>query len=233
MTPQEFITNVRERFGDKIQSAEIPVYDMVMLKVDRGDVAEIARYLFHDQGGRYVAGIGTDYRDADGDYLVDTVFSYALDHLFVTVRARIPEDDLWFESLTGSAEIRAANWAEREIQDLLGIKAQHHPDPRRLILADNWPENVHPLRRDVPSDYNPPAAEGCRQPMASPPKGATVVPVGPFFPVLEEPAYFRLFVEGERIVGCDYRGFYSHRGIEKLADSQLNYNQVPFLAERI
>jgi len=60
-----------------------------------------------------------------------------------------------------------------------------------------------------------------------------VVPIGPFFPVLKEPAYFRLFVEGEQVVGCDYRGFYVHRGIEKLGDSVLTYNQIPFLAERI
>ncbi len=233
MTPEEFIAQVRERFNGKIKSAEIPVHDMAMVTVDREDLAEICSYLFHDTGSRYVAAVGTDYREAGDGYLVDTVFSYAADHLFVTVRVPVPENDLWIESLTGSSSIRAANWAEREIQDLLGITIKNHPDPRRLILADDWPEGVHPLRRDVPSDYNPPSAEGCRQPMADPPKGATVVPVGPFFPVLEEPAYFRLFVEGEKIVGCDYRGFYSHRGIEKLADSQLNYNQVPFLAERI
>jgi Ni,Fe-hydrogenase III large subunit len=40
-------------------------------------------------------------------------------------------------------------------------------------------------------------------------------------------------VEGEQVVGCDYRGFYVHRGIEKLGDSVLTYNQIPFLAERI
>jgi Ni,Fe-hydrogenase III large subunit len=50
---------------------------------------------------------------------------------------------------------------------------------------------------------------------------------------LEEPALFRVFVEGETVVGCDYRGFYNHRGIEKIADSTLTYNQISFLAERI
>ena len=41
--------------------------------------------------------------------------------------------------------------------------------------------------------------------------------------VMKEPAYFRLFVEGEQVVGCDYRGSYVHRGIEKLGDSVLTY----------
>jgi Ni,Fe-hydrogenase III large subunit len=69
--------------------------------------------------------------------------------------------------------------------------------------------------------------------MKMPQSTASVVPLGPFYPVLEEPVYFRVFVEGEEIVDCDYRGFYNHRGIEKLGDSALTYNQVAFLAERI
>jgi Ni,Fe-hydrogenase III large subunit len=69
--------------------------------------------------------------------------------------------------------------------------------------------------------------------MREAPAGASVIPMGPFYPVLEEPAYWRLFVEGETIVGCDTRLFYNHRGIEKLGDSVLTYNQIPSLAERI
>jgi formate hydrogenlyase subunit 5 len=42
----------------------------------------------------------------------------------------------------------AAEWIEREIQDLLGIRFDGHPNPKRLILADDWPEGVYPLRKD-------------------------------------------------------------------------------------
>ena len=233
MTPDEYIVKIKERFGEKVKSAETPNYDMAMFTVDREDIPELAKFMFHYQGGRFVVTVGTDYRERDGDFLVDHVFSLAPDHMFVTLRCRAPEKDLWVNSITGMSDIPAANWAEREIQDLLGIKLKNHPDPRRLIVSDDWPDDIYPLRRDVPHNFNPPSAKGVAQPMAKPPKNATVVPIGPFFPVLEEPSYWRLFVEGEKIVGGDYRGFYSHRGIEKIADSQLNYNQVPFIAERI
>ncbi len=59
------------------------------------------------------------------------------------------------------------------------------------------------------------------------------MPVGPFHLDLHEPAHFAVYVDGETIKGCDYRGFMAHRGIEKLCQTQVSYNEVPFIAERI
>lgn len=38
---------------------------------------------------------------------------------------------------------------ERELMDMLGLEIVDHPDPRRLFLADDWPEDKHPLRRGM------------------------------------------------------------------------------------
>ena len=61
------------------------------------------------------------------------------------MRVPVPEDKPELPSLTNA--IHAANWQEREIQDLFGIKLVGHPNPRRCVLHDDWPE-VYPLRKD-------------------------------------------------------------------------------------
>lgn len=59
-----------------------------------------------------------------------------------------------------------------------------------------------------------------------------VVPIGPYHPLQEEPEYFRLYVEGEKVVDIDIVIGYLHRGIEKLSESK-HFDQVAFLVERI
>lgn len=59
-----------------------------------------------------------------------------------------------------------------------------------------------------------------------------IIPIGPFHPLQEEPEFFKLHVDGEKVVGIDIDIGYNHRGIEKLAESK-SYDQVTFLVERI
>lgn len=189
-------------------------------------VAEAAHLT--DGGARYITAVGTDRRPLGGGYQVTHLFAF--DGLGRLVALVVDLDEPVLPTMTGA--VPSAGWAERELYDLLGIMPEGHPDRRRLVLADDWPDGLFPLRKEVPHNFRPPRVEGTQPPVKAAPEGTTVVPVGPFFPTLEEPAYFRLFVEGETVTACDYRGFYSHRGIEKLGET-LRYDQIPFLAERI
>lgn len=227
----DVVDKVRQRVDGGVRAVEQPHPDTVLLTIDREAVRPVATALVVDAGARFLISAGTDRRPLSGDFAVSHVFSLDAERLFVALECGVPVDDPHIDSIT--TLVPGAAWSERECHDAIGIHADGHPDPRRLLLADDWPEGVFPLRRDFRFDERPPSVEGARPPLADPPPGSSVVPIGPFFPVLEEPAYFRLFVEGERIVGCDYRGFYNHRGIEKLGDSTLTYNEIPYLAERI
>jgi NADH-quinone oxidoreductase subunit D len=59
-----------------------------------------------------------------------------------------------------------------------------------------------------------------------------IIPIGPYHPLQEEPEYFKLYCEGERVVDVEWETGYNHRGIEKLAEEKT-FEQVFFLVERI
>jgi membrane-bound hydrogenase subunit alpha len=60
----------------------------------------------------------------------------------------------------------------------------------------------------------------------------TIIPIGPYHPLQEEPEFFKLHVEGEKVVSLDIELGYNHRGIEKLSESKT-FEQSVFLVERI
>lgn len=60
----------------------------------------------------------------------------------------------------------------------------------------------------------------------------TIVPIGPYHPLQEEPEFFTLTVEGETVVDIDMKLGYNHRGIEKLSERKT-FDQSVFLVERI
>lgn len=64
----------------------------------------------------------------------------------VRLRVRLPGDDPVVDSLV--PVWLGANWLEREIFDLFGIRFNEHPDLRRILLPEDW--EGYPLRRDYP-----------------------------------------------------------------------------------
>jgi NADH-quinone oxidoreductase subunit C len=72
------------------------------------------------------------------------------------LKARVAEDAVQIASVVDL--YASANWMEREVWDLYGIRFDGHPDLRRLLLYDEF--EGHPLRKDYPKER--------RQPLAGP-----------------------------------------------------------------
>ena len=122
-----------------------------------------------------------------------------------------------FASLTNA--IPAVNWQEREIQDLFGLKLIGHPNPRRCVLHDDWPE-VFPLRKDFDLRTPLPPFQGERhkfRPVEG--EGVFQVPVGPVHAGIIEPGHFLFSVAGEPVLYLQLRLFYTHKGTEKLFEN--------------
>lgn len=231
MKRHEILSDLWEHFPDILDNVQEDVKNQFVVSITREALPSVVKYAVKQLGARFVISVATDMRDRTGDFRVSYILAFDEQKRFLVLQAAAPFSDLKVGSIT--PEVPAANWSEREAYDLLGVVPLGHPDPRRLILPDDFPEGVHPLRKEFAYNEKFPSEPQNAPKRKEAPENTTIVPLGPFFPTLEEPAYFRLFMDGERVVGSDYRGFYNHRAVEKLGDSELNYNQVPFVAQQI
>jgi Ni,Fe-hydrogenase III large subunit/Ni,Fe-hydrogenase III component G len=229
-TSEAITARLRETYGDRVQGFEGAFGTRLFVDIARSAIRDVSNEIIK-MGGRYLVSVGTDNIARNGTLGLIHTFGLDRDDLYVCLRTSAPVDDPVFDSIT--PDIPNAGWSERECMDLLGMKFAGHPKPKRLILSDDWPEGVYPLRKEVPWNLMPPPAENVAYALDEAPAGCTTIPVGPFHPTLHEPAHFAVFVDGETIKGCDYRGFMVHRGLEKLCQTQVTYNEIPFIAERI
>ena len=135
---QQIKTELADRLTDVVERNAKRVY----LTVEPEHSLAANRYLF-EHGGRLATATGVDCRD-----WIEVCYHYCFDALnvVVTVKTRAYKPACELDSV--ATLFPGANFVEREIQDLLGAKFVNHPDPRRLILADDWPEGVYPLRKD-------------------------------------------------------------------------------------
>jgi Ni,Fe-hydrogenase III large subunit len=131
--------------------------------------------------------------------------------------------------------VHAADWHEREAEDLFGIDFEGHPRLGDFVLHDDaWQEGVQPMRRrfskQTPVSVRSPNTEW-RPHRVVEAAGAFVMPIGPVFSGLAESAHFLLETVGEDVIRALPRLFYKYRGIEKIAEGRT-IEDVLLLAER-
>jgi Ni,Fe-hydrogenase III large subunit/Ni,Fe-hydrogenase III component G len=121
---------------------------------------------------------------------------------------------------------------EREMRDLYGVVPLGHPLPRRLVRHAHWPVGWYAMRSDAG-----PAPEFGTVDEAFPfvtvqGRGVYEIPVGPIHAGLIEPGHFRFSVVGETILKLKARLWFTHKGIEKLAEERTPADAL-LLAERV
>ena len=156
----------------------------------------------------------------------------------VTVKTEVPKENPKIATITDI--IPGANFHEREAADLFGVVFEGHPNLSRLVLPEDWPKDLYPLRKDAKLEgVSSKLADSQRntQPEVKMQQSQTNsrlvnIIVGPQHPALLEPEKFSLKVDGETVMDVEPRIGYVHRGVEKAAE-QRTYLQDVYLIERI
>jgi Ni,Fe-hydrogenase III component G len=146
-TVDEVIRRLEEVVGSAALKWERPRPNRVYFTVAKQNARETGRRLVEDLRARFATATGTDIGEE-----LEVIYHFECDAvgLVINMRVRTPKGDPVLPSLT--PVVPPADWIEREINDLLGVVFEGHPDPRRLILADDWPQGVYPLRREQKND---------------------------------------------------------------------------------
>jgi NADH-quinone oxidoreductase subunit C len=144
MNQQELNDKLSE-IKDKLIAIEQKKDNRIYLLCEAENAHPVCKFLFEDIPLRFVIATGID-----AEHCFEVLYHFAYDQLgcFVTVKAFIRDrQNPAIESI--APFLPAAEWIEREIHDILGINFKNHPNLRRLILADDWPQGVYPLRKEV------------------------------------------------------------------------------------
>ncbi len=156
----------------------------------------------------------------------------------LTLRTMLPKGQEHITTITDL--VTGASFYEREAAEMLGVVFDGHPDPRPLLLPEDWTGGA-PLRSNETGLGAAVAAhkelQAVGEPLQEPGPQMTagdrmIIPIGPQHPLLKEPLSYLLTVEGEQVLDNSLRIGYVHRGIERLCQ-QRNYVQNIYLLERI
>ena len=147
LTLSEVVTALKDRFAE-VTDSEFRAQTRVVLP--RSQCFAALRCLKEEYGFDMLVDVTCvdylNFREASDRFGLVYLLAGTESNLRVTVRVMLNEPDLTVPSVTPLWE--GANWMEREVWDMFGIRFEGHPDLRRILLPEEFA--AHPLRKDYP-----------------------------------------------------------------------------------
>jgi membrane-bound hydrogenase subunit beta len=142
MTDQELTEKLKSLLGDKIVEVTNPAKRRVFMIVEPKNLVAVFAGLRKDFDYTYLATVsGVDKGD-----VYEIVYHLGNASGNLNVRTQIPKADPHVASIC--SVIPGAVLYERELQDMFGLVVDQIPDPRPLVMPDDWPAGNFPLRKD-------------------------------------------------------------------------------------
>ena len=246
------LSELRERFGDMALTIQSTRMGMPVVWIRREQLLDVIRFL--RQRPQPYAMLydlhGVDERlrvNRKGLPQADfSVFYHLMSverNRDVVLKVALQEGDLELSSVTGI--FANANWYEREVWDLYGIRFSGHPNLTRIMMPPSW--EGHPLRKDYPAratDRDPfvltpekedaamaelkfkPEEWGMSRGTAD--EDFMFLNLGPNHPSSHGAFRIVLQLNGEEIIDCVPDIGYHHRGAEKMAERQSWHSYIPY-----
>ena len=228
MPLQKYTDLLKRNFRSDIYNDKILNVHELYVEVNPEKVLNICKFVYYTS--TLVSMFASDERQLAGKFAIYYVFAIKEENDFVILKTMISEDNPNFYSIT--RDIPAAHLYELEIKDMFGLIPVGHPDSRRFVSHENWPQNTYPLRKDFDRSKKLPFEHHPKEFTHVHGTGVYEIPVGPVHAGIIEPGHFRFSVAGEPIINLEAQLFYVHKGIEKMCEG-MSIEKCFYVSERI
>ncbi len=152
MTAGELAQQLKARFGDLISEPAEFRGELTVQLSDADCIAEVCAFAKKQLGFDYLVDISSvDNYGTDPRWTV-VYHLYGYGHrCALRVKTHVSEEESELPTVTGVW--KTADWHEREIYDMMGIRFRDHPDLRRILMWEGYP--YYPLRKDFPLSGKP------------------------------------------------------------------------------
>lgn len=147
MTAPELARQLRARFGDLLSEPTEFRGEITLRVTDAERIAEVCELAKRELGFNLLLDITSIDNHGETPRWTLVYHLYGLGHgCHVRLKTDVSEEKSELPTVTGVW--RGAEWHEREVYDLMGIRFRGHPDLRRIIMWEGYP--YFPLRKDFP-----------------------------------------------------------------------------------
>ncbi len=151
MTGPELLGSLGKLFGKKIVT-KTEFRGETTFTIAREDLREVAKFCRDELSFDFLVDISSvdNFGEEPRFEVVYELYSMTLS-IHLRLKLRVSEDDATVETVSDIWP--AANWHEREIYDMMGLRFTNHPDLRRILMWDGYP--YFPLRKEFPLEGLP------------------------------------------------------------------------------
>jgi NADH-quinone oxidoreductase subunit C len=147
MPPLDLAKKLKAQFGELISEPTEFRGEVTVQVADSERIAEVCRHAKESLGFDFLVDISSvDNHGADPRWTVVYELYGHAHHCPLRLKTAVSEQKSELPTVT--KVWRAADWHEREIYDMMGIRFQGHPDLRRILMWEGYP--YFPLRKDFP-----------------------------------------------------------------------------------